>query len=488
MKYIEKYYVVLLILAFTLSVLIRIPNLNRPLSKHHEFNAAMILNVCKSWDIAGGPHKHHFTPIIFYGNKEDSVFQEGANFHKGKNYYVSMGALQFLLPYYFFKLTHLAPSPLHLQIFAIVIGMITATIFFGILSLLFKHKKEKIILSFLGTLIFIFLHNNLWFFSNAFSHESLALPFYFLWIKYMLQSMYADNKIKTTTFFYLASILFIGVYTDWLLLVCGCITVLYFLFVAYTRKTQKELLFAFGIITALLFSAGLIYYTYSSELSANVYWRMLKDKFFSRTVGGNTEQYSMWKIIKQIGLHILLAYGLLLAIGFTKRISITFSKPVFIVSLPVLFYSLSLIQFTAENDYALLKWSLVAIVLFLTSWNAIKSRILKMGMVVLVVSTQIGVYFYVNKVGATSRNGDAYNAIKQLAVKINQMNTKGAYIFTFSSIYNYPALMYYTHRNISFFKDSVTMQQLIDSTPAIQNYILIQQIGNEYTVAKIVCN
>ncbi|MBL4862252.1 MAG: hypothetical protein JKY09_04435, partial [Crocinitomicaceae bacterium] len=39
---------------FVLSVVVRIPNLNRPLSKHHDFVTAISLRVLQVWDAEGG--------------------------------------------------------------------------------------------------------------------------------------------------------------------------------------------------------------------------------------------------------------------------------------------------------------------------------------------------------------------------------------------------------------------------------------------------
>ncbi|MBL6875556.1 MAG: hypothetical protein ISR01_02090, partial [Chitinophagales bacterium] len=50
---------------FLLSVLVRIPNINRPLSKHHEFVTAVSLRVLDIWSTEGAM-KYGFNPVMNY--------------------------------------------------------------------------------------------------------------------------------------------------------------------------------------------------------------------------------------------------------------------------------------------------------------------------------------------------------------------------------------------------------------------------------------
>ena len=58
----------LLLLIFFISVIIRIPNLDRPLSKHHEFNAALILIPIDNWNQTS-PFDFNFGPVMSYQNE-----------------------------------------------------------------------------------------------------------------------------------------------------------------------------------------------------------------------------------------------------------------------------------------------------------------------------------------------------------------------------------------------------------------------------------
>ena len=69
--------VFLLILFFVLSVVIRLPHLDRPLSKHHEFNPAVILMGLESWKEAGGPEKFNYIPLLTYQNAADTLLEKG---------------------------------------------------------------------------------------------------------------------------------------------------------------------------------------------------------------------------------------------------------------------------------------------------------------------------------------------------------------------------------------------------------------------------
>ena len=59
-----------LLLIFLVSIIIRIPNLNRPISKHHEFCTAVALRIIQIWDEVG-ISTYDFNPVMTYPNESD---------------------------------------------------------------------------------------------------------------------------------------------------------------------------------------------------------------------------------------------------------------------------------------------------------------------------------------------------------------------------------------------------------------------------------
>ena len=102
---------------FLLSVGVRWPQLNRPLSKHHEFCTALSLRVMQIW-YDNGIEKYNFNPVMTYNNPADKYINNNANtsgemMDKDSNYYyVSHPPFAYYFPYFIFKALHIRPDVL----------------------------------------------------------------------------------------------------------------------------------------------------------------------------------------------------------------------------------------------------------------------------------------------------------------------------------------------------------------------------------------
>ena len=298
-------------IALLLSIAIRITNINRPLSKHHEFNTAMVLNVCNSWDIAGGPSKVNFTPIIFYGGKYNIAFQQGPNYSNGKNYYISLGPMQFVLPYYYCKILGLPFKPWSVQLFAMIIGIFASIILFKIILQIVSKQQNANFIATIGTILYIFLHQNLWFFSNAFSHESLMMPFYLLWILFV-QDLKNKKKFSIVSYIFYTVIFALGIATDWLMVLCILVSSFYCV-VKFNYKKESYFIGKIVLqIVVLIFSIAVIIYSYSAQLGFNNLIAMWQQKFLSRTIGAGNQNFSKWEIVKKIAIHFGIYFNVLL--------------------------------------------------------------------------------------------------------------------------------------------------------------------------------
>ena len=83
-----------LLLIFSASVAMRITNMDRPLSKHHEFVTAVSLRVLQVWDQEGGV-AFNFVPAMNYKGDANKFINNHASASdgmmdaKGNYYYVS---------------------------------------------------------------------------------------------------------------------------------------------------------------------------------------------------------------------------------------------------------------------------------------------------------------------------------------------------------------------------------------------------------------
>src|SRR5436189_51957 len=77
MPFIKRTLPVLLAI-FLLSVAVRLPQLNRPLSRHHEFCTAIALRVMQIW-YDNGIEKYNYNPVMTYSNNADKFINNHAN-------------------------------------------------------------------------------------------------------------------------------------------------------------------------------------------------------------------------------------------------------------------------------------------------------------------------------------------------------------------------------------------------------------------------
>jgi len=131
------------LLFFVLSIAVRLPNLNRPLSKHHEFCTAITLIPLQNW-VDNGAATYHYSPSI--------TFEGAANHHienltaypveaDGRFYYLSHPPFAYLLPYFTFKIFGIYPTPLALQVFNLFFHFLSSLLIYHIVVLLCKNDE-----------------------------------------------------------------------------------------------------------------------------------------------------------------------------------------------------------------------------------------------------------------------------------------------------------------------------------------------------------
>ena len=173
-----------LIFLFLLSVLVRLPTLNRPLSKHHEFCTAVALRVMQVWE-QGGISNYGFNPAMNYPNAADKFINNHASgsgkMHdeQGNYYYTSHPPLAYYLPFFIFKATGLKPDVLPLQLLNLFIHLLCGTGVFLILSNLFSNSEKRLSIPALaGYAAYLFSPATLWFHSNVYMSDMLVQLFF----------------------------------------------------------------------------------------------------------------------------------------------------------------------------------------------------------------------------------------------------------------------------------------------------------------------
>ncbi|HRH38327.1 MAG TPA: hypothetical protein PK760_08285, partial [Flavobacteriales bacterium] len=97
----------LIVSAFLVSVAVRWPLLNRPLSAHHELCTALVLTVVHNWQ-DDGFFFHHGAPAITFSSKADRIppgYTDAPAVRDGIQYYLSHPPLAYDLTYLLFTVT-----------------------------------------------------------------------------------------------------------------------------------------------------------------------------------------------------------------------------------------------------------------------------------------------------------------------------------------------------------------------------------------------
>ena len=167
--------------AFALSVAVRVPQLDRPLSAHHELCTALVLIVLNNWYVDGFV-AHHGGPAITYSTPADrypSGSDDAPGMRDGVAYYFSHPPMAYDLPYLLFVATATAPNALGLELFNLFFHLITALCLYLIVrELLVAEVGAKAPL--FAALLYLFMPAPLWFHGNAYMSDMFVQNFWAL--------------------------------------------------------------------------------------------------------------------------------------------------------------------------------------------------------------------------------------------------------------------------------------------------------------------
>ena len=184
--------ITLIFIFWLCSVAIRIPQLNRPLSKHHEFVTAHALRIMEIWNQEGAKHLH-FNPVMSFAGAENKFInnQTTENYDAaGNSYYLSYPPLGYMIPYFFLGGWIQPPTALSLQLFNMLLHLIECLLLYQICLLIAKNLKREELgnkIGIVAVLVHLFSPCLLWFHGNVFFVDMPALTLWllcvWLWMK-----------------------------------------------------------------------------------------------------------------------------------------------------------------------------------------------------------------------------------------------------------------------------------------------------------------
>ena len=351
--------------AFALSVAVRVPQLDRPLSAHHELCTALVLIVLNNWYVDGFV-AHHGGPAITYSTPADrypSGSDDAPGMRDGVAYYFSHPPMAYDLPYLLFVATATAPNALGLELFNLFFHLITALCLYLIVrELLVAEVGAKAPL--FAALLYLFMPAPLWFHGNAYMSDMFVQNFWALNLLVTVR-MFKRRTIgswRSLVFFFLT--LFLTVYTSWPgVFAAAAISVLA---LVRWRRTRDGAYLKLILVAwmAVVLALGLTAWRWLQVVDGEALWAYYTGRFAVRGSVGMAEgplpHISRLIVNYRIGyLPVVLIVGVL-GLVFRKRIMQLAGLNTFLVltGLPVLLDHLFLLQY-ADHDFAALKGGLL---------------------------------------------------------------------------------------------------------------------------------
>lgn len=460
---------IFLICAF--SVLVRIPNINRPLSKHHEFLTAISLRVLQIWD-QGSPNDYHFAPVMSYSGKANKNINNNASTTgkmkdgKGNFYYVSHPPFAYILPHTVFSVFKIKPTVLSLELFLLICSLITAWFVLLIARDLAVNmdqgKRDSI--EIISLLIYLTSSSVLWFQTNTYMSDILVHCFFVFTVWCVLKNKYWLTAIA----------IFLTIYTSWLGVFLAFSVFVYSIF-------KKEIKFLLPITLGTIGSLILIFFQYSSIAGSAVFLEQLTQRFSERGNTVNSEENSVIQKFREVILlimnYLILYFPMIILLIFhwfksqKKGLDILKNKFVFISLFPIALLHLFLLNYSGHNFtalYASLPFSIACAYILVQVFQKRMALL-----TILIVSFSIGSYYFINRPGEYSWKGDVYAVHKVLGEKIKKEARSSQTIFLVTDYMN-PMVIVYAERNMIKVE---SMEEVISAKDSLKltDYIVFEE-------------
>lgn len=355
----------IILFAFVISVLVRIPHLDRPLSAHHEFCTAVALIILQNWH-TDGYFTHHGNPIVSFTGPADRYppgFAEGPAEHDGLIYYFSHPPLAYDMPYAIFQLTGNAPNVIGLQLLNLFFHLITACVLFRAILELFPPPNMSLAPLF-GALLYLFMPAPLWFQGNVYMSDMFVQSFWVMHLAIALR-IFIRNKLDHGWLFAYFITLFLAVLTNWLgvfaAMASGLVAVWKWRSTREPNWWRPALLSTLAVALALGYTA----WRYTQVVELDQLIAFYRSRFAVRGSVGLDE--GIWPHVRQMVVNYRMGYlplfiGIILLAYFKlkRRTADLTLRPnaltifMMLAGLPVVLDHVFLLQY-ADHDFTVLK-------------------------------------------------------------------------------------------------------------------------------------
>ncbi len=355
----------LILAAFLVSVLVRVPNLNRPLSAHHEYCTALVMIVLHNWYVDGFT-AHHGAPAISFTGPADRYpegWADGPAVHQGVLYYFSHPPLAYDLPFLIFRVLHVAPNVLGLQLFNILFHLITAICLYLAVRSAWPDGGQGNAPVY-AALLYLFMPAPLWFHGNAYMSDMFVQNFWMMHVA-VAMNVFMHKEVPTVrTSLLFGSTLFLAVLTSWLGVFAGVTAMLVALWSGRKRGwsgTERVIIVScIAIATALVSTAWR--YTWNMEMASLIDYLRSRLAVRGSVDMANDAGYYLIQLVENYRISYLPVIALCALLGTylsairSKTIHYPPGGPLFIAltAVPVFLDHVFLLQYS-HHDFAVLK-------------------------------------------------------------------------------------------------------------------------------------
>lgn len=349
--------------AFAVSVLVRLPQVGRPLSAHHEYCTAVALIVLHNWWVDGFA-THHGAPLISFTTPADRytpALGDGPGMHDGIQHYFSHPPLAYDLPYLLFVITGTPPGPVMLEWFNIAFHLLAAwCLLLCVRSVV--PSENGLRAGLFAALLYLFMPAPLWFHGNAYMSDMFVQNPWLVHLVVAVGVFKARVPPGPKQGLLFAVTLFLTVYTSWPGVFAATTASGYALW-KWRRERDGRWLRIIGLsAAAVVLALGLTWWRYTRSVSAEELWTYLGSRFAVR--GSVDMDGGAWPYLRELVVNyrlgylpVLLLLALLLVRWWRRQASTTvpgLSVLVVLTGVPVLLDHVFLLQY-AHHDFAALK-------------------------------------------------------------------------------------------------------------------------------------
>ncbi len=448
LKHVFYHKIWLLVIIWLVSVCIRIPFLNRPLSIHHEWMLAHLLITLQIWEKKGISQSKYALIYTYPQDKTNAHldFIGGLKDKQGNFYYVSYPPLAFFVAYLFCKIFFLPIVPLSIQIFNLLWHFVTAYWLYRFVKLFFQSDRWAL----WAYIMYLFLPFNLWYHGNSYFVDIFVQGLWIGYAYFWLKIYYAPHKIQNYIFLFLLA--FSMMYTEWIAVFVGFSTFIASTYLYIKERSLKRFLPTIIAGTAMVLALSLTLYQYASIENFETLKTTLQNKYEFRSGKKelrepNTTLYwfmLLYHYIKAYTPLLLLMSGASIYLVLKKKKEIFISFNPFSISiltlflLPVILHHGILFGFTYFHEFSVLKSSFILIIAGL--WLVRKLNI-PQWILISIVFLQISMYYV-----AFYRYTDAYKAIGETIKKERKYEELVVLAIT-EDFWAVPQIMYYAQCN-----------------------------------------